>query len=783
MDGFTFGDERVEFHQVQTAPDLTGSRLVGPSGAPLEFRYVANPTGDAPAAWLSRAAIRNDIVKVVIDHLQSDISIRSRTPDESGDYPMRRIQPSDIAILTRSNADASKVALALSAAGIPAATASSQSVLESEAAFQWRVLLEAIQRPGSVGLVKAAALGWFLGYTAAQIDAFSDEAIAGLQDRLREWSTLLLNRGVSGLVHRVRHEGIQARLLSGPSGERDLTDLDHVAEVLHNLSGGRPASAPLLLSLLTEAESEGEDDGLASEFLARRIDRDDQAVSVLTVHKSKGLEYPILLLPFMWTKSGGSKGVPHAVREGTRHLDGTWIPDLSNSKLNSSLRGHNADEAQGEARRLLYVALTRARHRCVVWFPEGSKNSALAELLEHRLGSPVESIKDLRTLDDATGGRISTVQVPTTIRVPAPVESAADPGAPGALGAQDLMRRRPTRVLDDSWRIWSFTGITAAARARAGANGPAGHGHQIAEQTELMRGAGTDEGRSEPDTEESPDLQPHMPTLRNAPAGTVFGTLVHEVLEHVDFAADDLLEQLEVECAKRLAYRPMNISAERLAAGLCEAIHAPLGGPLRGHRLRDLTRQNRVDEMDFFLPLGELQAREIGAVLTSTLRPEDPLVDWARELSASEKSTAGFDLDLRGRLTGSIDLTLRFPDPATGRDRYWVADYKSNRLIEPNQYRGHELFDAMVHHDYPLQAILYLVALHRYLRWRLRGYDPQEHLGGAAYLFLRGMDPNGDPNHPEGVAGVAWWTPPTEAILEVDRLLAGANGKKGGRSQ
>ena len=306
------------------------------------------------------------------------------------------------------------------------------------------------------------------------------------------------------------------------------------------------------------------------------------------------------------------------------------------------------------------------------------------------------------------------------------------------------------------------------------------HPHEIAERTELMRGAGTDEGRSGQEVDDDPDLQPQQLTLRDAPAGTVFGTLVHEVLERVDFAADDLLEQLERECAQRLAYRPMDISAERLAVGLSEAIHAPLGGPLQGYRLRDLTRSDRVDEMDFFLPLGRLRASQMGAELVRTLSPDDPLFGWATALSLSDKSLGGFDLDLHGRLTGSIDLTMRFYDPETGRHRYWVADYKSNRLAEPNGYRGHELMEAMVHHDYPLQAILYLVALHRYLRWRLGNYDPREHLGGAAYLFLRGMDPAGDPHDRNGVAGVAWWTPPTEAILAVDRLLTGSARTAGG---
>lgn len=774
MSGFTFGDDRVKFHSVHTAPDLNGSRLIGSDLAPLEFRCVTDPGSQAPEVWVSRAAVRNDIVGVVAAHLESNMSIRSRTPDVLGGYPSRRIQPSDIAILTRSNADASKIALTLSAAGIPAATASSQSVLESEAAFQWRVLLEALQRPGSVGLVKAAALGWFLGHSAADIDAFDEDAIANLQDRLREWSALLLERGLSGLVHRARDEGLQARLLNGPSGERDLTDLDHVAEVLHNLSGGRPASASLLLALLAEAGSENDEDGLASEFLARRIDRDDQAVSVLTVHKSKGLEYPILLLPFMWTGVGGGQGVPHAALDEVRYLDGTWVPQCGTTNINRSLRDQNSAEARGEARRLLYVAMTRARHRCVLWIPERirgrSEKSALAELLEHRLGGPVESISDFRPLVDSSGGRISVVEVPSSVRAPVSVGSTIETDAPHS---KDLVRREATRVLEESWRIWSFTGITAAARGRVSADGRAANGHRIAERTELMHGAGTDETESTPSQEQEFSDPPRALELRSAPAGTVFGTLVHEILEHVDFASEDLADQLESECARRLVYRPMDITAQRLAAGLFEAIHAPLGGPLGGHRLRDLTRRDRVDEMDFFLPLGKIRASEIGTVLRNTLSNEDPLLAWAKALAVSDQSGGGFDFDLQGRMTGSIDLTMRFPDPGTGDHRYWVADYKSNRLIEPNSYRGPELIEAMVHHDYPLQAILYLVALHRYLRWRLVGYDPAQHLGGAAYLFLRGMDPDGDPDHPDGVAGVAWWTPSIASILAVDRLLTG----------
>jgi exodeoxyribonuclease V beta subunit len=801
MNGFTFGDPRVSFHPVNTAPDLAGSRLVETGAAPFEFRCVGNTEAKSPPTWLSRLAIRNDLVRVVIDHLESGMMIRSRTADENGVFSHRRVQPSDIAVLTRSNADASTVAAALSAAGIPAATASSHSVLLSDAAEQWRVLLEAIQHPGSVGRVKAAALGWFLGYTPDDVDALGDHGLADLHDHLRALSVLLQERGLSALVQKARAGGLQARLLTGPTGERDLTDLDHVAEVLHNLCGGRPASAAVFLSLLAGAGND-EDENLAPEFLARRIDRDDQAVSVLTVHKAKGLEYPIVLLPFLWAGSGGSSGVPHAVRDGVRTLDGTWIPDLAKSKLTKPLRDRNSEEARGEARRLLYVALTRARHRCVVWWPEGGGKSALDELLEYRLGTKPTSMAHLSALVDGSVNRIAVASVSTHIGPPALHEAPAE----AAVAAAKLSKRNATCQLDSSWRVWSFTAITAEAQAHTGSGtvGPVNvgsgtvgsgivssvglsSGRLTAEKAEVMLGGGTDETAPvDPlakSTEDEPSDEPVVASesleLRGAPAGTVFGTLVHEVLEHVDFAAEDLPEQLLSLCAPRLKYRPMDISPERLAAGLAQAIHAPLGGPLGSRRLRDLSTSDRLDEMEFFLPLGKLRASDIGATLATALSREDPMLTWAENLAAGRGDTAGFQFDLQGRLTGSIDLTMRFEDPETGQFRYWVADYKSNRLPAPSTYRGEELIEAMAHHDYPLQAILYLVALHRYLRWRVLGYQPDLHLGGAAYLFLRGMDPALDPS---AAAGVVWWTPPCDAVLAVDRLLTGeALGPMGDR--
>jgi exodeoxyribonuclease V beta subunit len=228
-------------------------------------------------------------------------------------------------------------------------------------------------------------------------------------------------------------------------------------------------------------------------------------------------------------------------------------------------------------------------------------------------------------------------------------------------------------------------------------------------------------------------------------------------MERVDFAAPDARDELRERCAELLHYRSLAIGPDALAEGLLVAMDAPLGGPMGDRRLLDLERADRLDELDFDLTLAGLDARAIAAVVARHLPDGDLLRPWF-----TETATIGPVVDIDGMLTGSIDLVGRTDG------RYWLADYKTN-LLPDGDYGPEALAAAMAHHGYPLQATLYLVALHRYLRWRVRDYDPDHHLGAAAYLFLRGMGPGAST---PGSSGIVWWRPPTAAIEELDRLLA-----------
>jgi exodeoxyribonuclease V beta subunit len=328
------------------------------------------------------------------------------------------------------------------------------------------------------------------------------------------------------------------------------------------------------------------------------------------------------------------------------------------------------------------------------------------------------------------------------------------------------------RTLDRRWRRTSYSDITAAA-----------HEARVSSESEEP------ELRDEPDTpvpvgppEAALDLVAGAalatPTLLGElPVGTAAGTLVHQAFEATDFAAADLDAELEraLESAPgRRAVALADVTAT--VAGLRAAIATPLGPALGGIALRDVPRADRLDELGFELPLaGGDQPRdavtvaEIGRLLRSSLSRDDPFYAYAAHLDDPTLRQS-----VRGYLTGSLDLVLRLPD-----GRFAVLDYKTNWLADPDEpltawhYRPQALVAEMHQRHYGLQALLYLVALHRYLRWRLPRYEPARHLAGVAYLFVRGMTGPDTPQIDGAPCGVFAWQPAPGLVAALSELLDG----------
>jgi exodeoxyribonuclease V beta subunit len=260
--------------------------------------------------------------------------------------------------------------------------------------------------------------------------------------------------------------------------------------------------------------------------------------------------------------------------------------------------------------------------------------------------------------------------------------------------------------------------------------------------------------------------------MADLPSGTTFGSLVHAVLETADPFASDLAAELEAHVRRHSAWWAVDAAADALASGLVPLHDTPLGPLADGLTLRQIGLRDRLRELDFEIPLagGDLRGAapdislfDVGEVLRAHLAADDPLAGYADRLMSDALGSQS----LRGYLSGSIDVVLRLP-----RQRYVVVDYKTNYLGDTAaDYTHARLTEAMLHSDYPLQALLYVVVLHRFLRWRQLDYDPAQHLGGVMYLFVRGMCGAETPVADGHPCGVFDWKPPAELVEALSDLL------------
>jgi exodeoxyribonuclease V beta subunit len=273
--------------------------------------------------------------------------------------------------------------------------------------------------------------------------------------------------------------------------------------------------------------------------------------------------------------------------------------------------------------------------------------------------------------------------------------------------------------------------------------------------------------------------------MADLPSGAKFGSLVHAVLETADPQASDLAAELRTQIDKHSVWWPVDVPADDLAAALVPMHDTPLGPLADNLTLREITLPDRLCELDFEFPLAggdvrvqvpDIRLADVGALLQRHLPAGDPLAAYIDRLQGA---ALGRQL-LRGYLSGSIDAVLRIPSGAG--HRFLVVDYKTNWLGEPDRpltaadYTGPRMAEAMLHSDYPLQALLYSVVLHRFLRWRQLGYQPSQHLGGVLYLFLRGMCGPDTPVVDGYPAGVFGWHPPTALVTELSDLLDRGEG-------
>jgi exodeoxyribonuclease V beta subunit len=741
-----------------------GHRLAGaPRNDPFRLRVVRRAT-------LGRSGLANLPIDELRDHIGADLAADiGALLASDATFDGEPLQAREIAVIVEKHKDARACFKALCDAGIPAVYTGDSDVFTSDAAEDWLCLLEAFDQPHRPGLVRAAAATMFFGETAESLAAGSDELTDQVAATLREWAGHARERGVAAIFEAAQLQGMGDRLLARQGGERHMTDLAHITQLLQEVAHREQSSLPALRDWLRRQR----DERSGATERNRRLDSDAAAVQIMTVYVSKGLQYPIVYLPFAFNRNTQDRDV--VLFHDENDVRCLYIGGKDGPNFRAVQERGRTEDASDDSR-LTYVAITRAQSQVVAWWSPArdEPNGGLSRLLRgRRRGEPVvpdvcepakisddDAMVRLREWEAAGGPVIEDSMI------------AEAPAVPPQQVPTNLDSRHFHRTIDTAWRRTSYSGLIRVTET----SGSAGVSSEP-EVTEL-----DDEVSDIALTQAAsgPDLPMVNLPMADLPMGAKFGTLVHAVLETADPFAADLATELESQIRLHSVWWPVDVTPEVLAAALVPMHDTPLGPLADGLTLRQIGLRDRLRELDFELPLAggdlgsagaESHLADVGRLLREHLPANDVMAPYADRLTGQLLGSQS----LRGYLTGSIDAVLRVPDGAGYR--YLVVDYKTNWLGDPERalsaadYDRPRLVEAMLHSDYPLQALLYSAVLHRFLRWRVPDYDPVRHLGGILYLFVRGMCGPDTPivdGHPSGVFS---WQPPPSLIVALSDLL------------
>ena len=641
----------------------------------------------------------------------------------------RRVQPGDIAVLVRTHAEATMIRQALAAVGIPAVAAGKLSLYASPEAREVHTLLMALLHGADAARLRTALSSVLVGQDAAAIDALADEhALEHWQRTAFGWRERLQRGGPLALLGELCAEHA-TRLLGLLDGERRLTNYLQLAELLqqaHRQVLGMQGLADWLARQIAEASNDDE-----AQLL--RLESDARRVQVVTLHKSKGLEYPLVFLPYVGIgKKAPTPGNRVAVHRDPETLSGGddvharvlhWRLQAEASGWNeAATRWTHAQRA--EDARLLYVGLTRARD--ALWLASG-------KFYAHQDSPLWPMVADAVALLEAA---------PDAIVVDGELPPATLPWLPPSTERTVPGARTPGRALHGDWWVYSFTQLS---------NADAGQDRSSA-ATQPAQG-----GRDEPDAATPADA-PAAGSFDPRFAGSRFGVVLHDVLEHADFGrwrnwrpGDPAPEAERGNISAALGRGGYGSADIEDGAALLATLagHTLTVALPEGTTLAELPAVQRRPEIEFQFALAPTPVAELIALLHA----HDLLHD---------RQGFGARRRLEGLMTGLIDLTYHHDG------RWYVLDYKSNHLPA---YDPAGLGVAMVHHEYDLQALIYTVALHRWLRFRIGAdYDYARDFGGVRYLFCRGLDA-ARPDSP----GVQAWRFSPELVHAVDALFAGAD--------
>ena len=626
----------------------------------------------------------------------------------------RPLRASDIAVLVRQNREALLVQKALSERNVPSVLYSAENLFDSHEAMEMERFLAAVVAPNDESLLKVAMSTDMIGMTGEDLERLTMEEARWEQwlMKFRDYYDLWQERGFFRMFRSfIRDEKVLTRLTAFVDGERRNTNLLHLMEVLHQTSTERKLNMTGLLKWLSEQRDPG---ALRSEEHQLRLESDENAVHLVTIHKSKGLEYPIVFCPFSWDGVRSRKD-----KEPLLFHDPQSLMDLV-FDLGSGERGpHKAmaeKEELAENLRLLYVALTRAKCRVyLVWGRfRNAQTSAPAYLLHpppsadpDNLVAALAANFEGVTNEELLSAAKSLVKKPgATLEVIKDIETDGSRFVPSPEEMQIHPARSFAGRIDRQWKISSYSGL-------------------VSDQWQSEEG--TDYDAVPSSVLEDPLRRLEEPAGFFAfPKGAKAGTFLHDVFEHLDFSNGEAAYRQDLVREKLDQYGYDFSWLKPVCDMVDRVLRVSLDPGQPEFCLSRVRGEDRLNELEFYFPLKFLSPAKVREILSrGEHHPDVP--ERIERLAFSP---------VRGFMKGFMDMIFRF------ESRYYLVDWKSNFLgASVEDYSPAKLARAMEENFYILQYTVYTLALNRYLKLRAQPYEYDRHFGGILYVFLRGVDP------------------------------------------
>ena len=727
---------------------------------PLQLLDISNSSSTKNSEGLeSKSKIEEQVPNIVTNHLL-DLLRKHK----------KELIPEDICILVNNHNQAERIRKSLAIAGLPSRLVSKGDIFKSEAAQILQRFVNCLAKPGDTNALKLIACSELIQWSPIKLElSEKDGAFDQLASRFNKWSNDINKIGVIGCLT----ELLEGRTIAHLSERgRLLSDLNQCAQLIqeeiHRQGLDAKGAARWLKRQRNNRINQVPDEHLANSDIA------ESAINVITIHRSKGLQYKVVICPFLWQSPLVDKG-PLWRLEGNQN----WFLSQNISVADDICVLEEAnEEALRELERLAYVAFTRAEVQLTILWAQALKQEG--NPLVSFLFGPNEinsGIKDLTHTKMLNWLRSNEVPVSILKVNSSPIKRYwKKDKSKTLLGVGPT----PTRLLDKSWGHHSYSSWIANSHREETI---------ILYSPEIEEGKDIDQHNTDAafNTKKTKHIsvsdnfiEKNSP-LADFPRGSSAGECLHKILEKFNFQAKVTSPQNSTLIIDELRKAGIDIKfVTSVQTGLDRLLKIPLGGELGMLKLNQINALNRIHEMKFHLPI----ASHIKSISSLDIAKAFEKYPSSRFGASYSEHVRDLGFISKGFLTGSIDLVFA-DNEGPLESKWWVGDWKSNWLgvdseqivsCGPQHYNQQAMEEQMLVHDYPLQAHLYLVALHRLLKWRLPNYSPYHHLGGYVYVFLRGIpeaEVIKENFKTKSYPGLIIEKAPVARILEIDNIIGG----------